>query len=134
MKWGIIMKNKLQTSKKLAVFACVCFAAVLVFNMFTLFYCTITDRMLDTTVLITLTTVTGGAFGVTMATYSNKSRYENVIKEQRKTLKTKYLILKDVGALDNERIQAEIEDEFSKIESDAESEKSASNQEVFYNE
>ena len=89
--------------------------------------------MPDMTVLITLITVTGAAFGVTMATYSNKSRYENVIKEQRATLKMKYLILKDVGALDEYRLQMELENELSKIESDVETEKSAANQEVSYN-
>lgn len=128
------MKNKIQTSKKLAVFSCICFAVVLVFSMVTFTYCAIMDKTPDMTVLITLITITGGAFGVTMATYSNKSRYENVIKEERKTLKAKYLILKDVGSLDEERLKAEIENELSKIDSDAETEKSASNQEITYNE
>lgn len=127
------IKNKIQTSKKLAVFSCICFAIVLVFSMATFVYCAIMDKSPDMAVLITLITITGGAFGVTMATYSNKSRYENVIKEQRKTLKAKYLILKDVGSLDEERLRMEIEDELAKIESDAETEKSASNQEVSYN-
>ena len=68
-----------------------------------------------------------------MATYSNKSRYENVIKEQRATLKAKYLILKDVGALDEMRLQMELEEELAKIENDAETEKSAANQDVTYN-
>ena len=127
------IKNKIQTSKKLAVFSCVCFAITLVFSMVAFIYCAIMDKSPDMAVLITLITITGGAFGVTMATYSNKSRYENVIKEQRKTLKAKYLILKDVGSLDEERLRMEIEDELAKIESDAETEKSASNQEVSYN-
>jgi hypothetical protein len=127
------IKNKIQTSKKLAVFACICFAVVIVFSMAAFIYCAIKDKSPDMTVLITLITITGGAFGVTIATYSNKSRYENVIKEQRKTLKAKYLILKDVGSLDEDRLKTEIEDELSKIESDAETEKSASNQEVSYN-
>jgi hypothetical protein len=126
------IKNKIQTSKKLAVFACICFAITILFGMAAFAYCAIMDKVADMTILITLITVTGGAFGVTIATYSNKSRYENVIKEQRKTLKAKYLILKDVGSLDEERLKAEIEDELSKIESDAEVEKSASNQEVSY--
>ena len=85
------------------------------------------------TVLITLITVTGAAFGITMATYSNKSRYDTVIKEQRATLKVKYLILKDVGALDEMRLQMELEEELAKIENDAETEKSAANQDVTYN-
>ena len=128
------IKKKIQTSKKLAVFSCVCFAIALVFSMVAFGYCAIQDKSPDMTVLITLVTITGGAFGVTIATYSNKARYENVIKEQRNTLKAKYLILKDVGALDEDRLKAEIEDELAKIESDAEIEKSASNQEITYNE
>ena len=127
------IKNKIQMSKKLAVFSCICFAITLIFSMAIFVYCAIMDKTPDMSVLITLITITGGAFGVTMATYSNKSRYENVIKEQRKTLKAKYLILKDVGSLDEDRLRSEIEDELAKIESDAETEKSASNQEVTYN-
>lgn len=128
------IKKKIQTSKKISVFSCVCFAIVLIFSMVAFSYCAIMDKTPDMTVLITLITIAGGTFGVTVASYSNKSRYENVIKEQRKTLKAKYLILKDVGALDEERLISEIEDELSKIESDAETEKVASNQEVAYNE
>ena len=125
--------NKIQTSKKLAVFVCICFAVVLIFSMAVFIYCVINDKFPDMTLLITLVTVTGGAFGITIATYSNKSRYENVIKEQRKTMKSKYLILKDVGSLDEERLKREIENELAKIENDAETEKSASNQEISYN-
>lgn len=127
------IKNKIQTSKKLAVFSCVCFAIVIVFSMVAFAYCAIMDKSPDMAILITLITITGGAFGVTMATYANKARYENVIKEQRKTLKAKYLILKDVGSMDEERLRMEIENELSKIESDAEIEQSASNQEISYN-
>ena len=126
-------KNKIQTSKKLAVFSCVCFAIAILFSIGIFTYCAIMDKFPDMALLITLITVTGGAFGVTMATYSNKSRYENVIKEQRSTLKAKYLILKDVGALDEERLKLEIEEELAKIDGDAEAEKAASNQEISYN-
>ncbi len=126
-------KMKIQTSKKLAVFSCICFAIAIVFSIIIFTYCVIHDKMPDMTVLITLITITGAAFGITMATYSNKSRYENVIKEQRATLKAKYLILKDVGSLDEMRLQMEIEEELAKIETDAEIEKSSANQDVTYN-
>lgn len=126
-------KMKIQTSKKLAVFSCICFAIAIVFSIIIFTYCVIYDKMPDMTVLITLITITGAAFGITMATYSNKSRYENVIKEQRATLKAKYLILKDVGSLDEMRLQMEIEEELAKIETDAEIEKSSANQDVTYN-
>ena len=126
-------KMKIQTSKKLAVFSCICFAVAILFSIIIFTYCAINDKTPDMNVLITLITVTGGAFGVTMAGYLNKSRYENVIKEQRATLKSKYLILKDVGSLDEERLRMEIEEELSKIDSDAETEKSTANQDVSYN-
>ena len=127
------IKNKIQTSKKLAVFSCICFAISIVFSIVIFTYCAIMDKTPDMSLPITIVTITGGACGVTIATYSNKSRYENVIKEQRKTLKAKYLILKDVGLLDEERLKSEIEQELAKIENDAEVEKSTSNQEISYN-
>ena len=62
-----------------------------------------------------------------------RSRYENIIKLQKSTLKTKYLILKDINALDEMRVQTELENELFKIESDIDNEKTMSNQEIIYN-
>ena len=87
----------------------------------------------DYTMLITLITVTGATFGTTTAFYYNKSKYENVNKIQRSFLKSKYLILKEINALDECRIQSELENELAKIEYDADNEKSSANQEITYN-
>lgn len=127
------IKEKITASKKLTVFACICFALVVLFSMASFAYCAIYDKQMDFTLLITLITITGGVVGVAVATYSNKARYENVIKLQKSTLKAKYLILKDVGLLDESRLQAEIEAELAKIDGDAETEQAASNQEISYN-
>lgn len=126
-------KKRMETSKKLAWFSGICFAIVLVYSMLIFTYCTIINGVCDATLAITLVTVTGAVFGVTVAFYYNKSRFENVIKLQKSTLKSKYLILKDINALDESRVQMELDNELSKIESDIESEKIMSNQEITYN-
>ena len=126
-------KKRMETSKKLAWFSGICFAIVLIYSMLIFTYCTIINGMCDATLIVTLVTVTGATFGVTVAFYYNKSRFENIIKLQKSTLKSKYLILKDINALDECRVQMELENEFSKIDSDIESEKLISNQEVTYN-
>lgn len=127
------IKNKVETSKKLAWFSGICFAVAILYTMFIFTYCVMTGSMCDFTLPITLVSVTGAAFGVTMVTYGNKSRFENVIKLQNASLKLKYLILKAVGLLDEYRIQSELDSELSKIESDFDNEKSMSNQEITYN-
>lgn len=128
------MKNKMETSKKLAWFSGSCFAVVILYSIIIFAYSTITDKVCDFTVLITLLTVTGGVFGVTMATYANKSRYENVVKIQQGYMKEKYTILKELGVLDTGRAIEEIEYTFSDIESDFNNEKSNINQEINYHE
>lgn len=126
-------KKRVQTSKKLAWFSGICFAIAIVYSMLIFTYATIVGIVYDFTLLITLITATGAVFGVTVAFYYNKSRFENVIKLQKSTLKSKYLILKDVGALDEHRVQTELDNELSKIESDFDNEKLMSNQEITYN-
>ena len=127
------IKTKIETSKKLAWFSGICFAVAILYTMFIFTYCVMTGSMCDFTLPITLISITGAAFGVTMVTYGNKSRFENVIKLQNASLKLKYLILKAVGLLDEYRIQSELDSELSKIESDFDNEKSMSNQEITYN-
>ena len=125
-----IMKKKMETSKKLALFVCICFAVVIVFCMAMFAYGLIFDKGFDFTLPITLITVVGGAFSVTEVAYSNKARFENVSKIQQSGLKTKYLMLKDIGALDADSVRAELEEELAKIELEEEKEKDASNQEI----
>ena len=60
-------------------------------------------------------------------------RFENVNKIQQSNLKAKYLLLKDIGAMDEETVKLEIEKVFEEIEDTAEIEKSSANQEITYN-
>lgn len=125
--------HKIETSKKLAWFSGICFAIAIIYSITIFTYCTLQDRVCDFTILITLITVTGAAFGTTTAFYYNKSRFENIIKLQCSALKSKYLILKDVDLLDKFRLQTEIENELSKIDSVIDNEKTMSNKEATYN-
>jgi hypothetical protein len=126
------MKKKMECSKKLAWFSGVCFAMTLLYSMIAFAYGIIVGTECDFAMLITLDTVTGAVFGVTMATYANKSRYENVIKLQTKFIVTKYKMLKELGVLDYNRAVQEVEDEISEIEEDFDNEKSMANQEITY--
>lgn len=126
-------KIPMQTSKKLALFSCICFAVAIIFSMVIFAYGIINDKMFESSMLVTLITISGAVVGVTMVAYSNKARYENVNKLQQAGLKSKYLILRDVGSLDDERVKEEIENTLSKIESDIDNEKTMSNPEITYN-
>ena len=119
-------KQKMETSKKLAWFSGICFAVAILYSM-------LVAGTIDHSVLITLITVTGAVFGVTMATYMNKGRYENTVKIQKSFLREKYTILKSLGVLDNSRAVQEMEEEFAEIENDFDNEKSMANQEITYN-
>lgn len=128
-----VLKPKMETSKKLAWFSGVCFALSVIYSIviFAIGICTNTGC--DFTLPITLITVTGAVFGVTMVAYSSKSRYENVTKIQQNYLREKYTILKELGVLDNDRAISEIEEEFAEIEANADNEKNLANQEITYN-
>ena len=70
----------METSKKLAWLSGVCFIVALVYSIGVFTYSVLNDISCDFTMLITLITVTGAAFGVTCSMYYNKSRFENTIK------------------------------------------------------
>ncbi len=125
--------NKMETSKKLAWFSGICFAIAILYSIFIFTYGTIQDKMIDSAMPITLVTATAAVFGVTMASYMNKGRYENTMKINRSFLREKYDILKAIGVLDNCRAVQEIEDELTEIEADFDNEKSMANQEITYN-
>lgn len=126
-------KKKMETSKKLAWFSGICFAIAVIYSVVIFTYGIITGSMCDFTLPVTLITVTGAAFGVTMVAYANKARFENVIKVQQSYLTEKYTILKNMGVLDYDRAVMEIEEEFAEIEANADNEKSMANQEINYN-
>lgn len=128
------MKKKIETSKKLAWFTGVCFALSILYGMIIYLYGMYTGIICDFSLPITLITVSGAAFATTMGFYYNKARYENVIKEKKSLLKTKYLLLKKIDLLDEYRIQVELDNELSKIDSDMDNEEITTNQEITYNE
>lgn len=127
------MKNKVQTSKKLAWFSGICFASAVIYGILIFTYGVYTSAMCDFTLPITLITITGAVFGVTMVAYNSKSRYENVTRIQQNYLREKYTILKELGVLDSIRAISEIEDEFTEMEDNADNEKNLANQEITYN-
>ena len=126
-------KNKIETSKKLAWFSGICFAIAVVYSILIFTYGSLYDKMVDYAMVITLISATAAVFGVTMASYMNKGRYENTVKIQKSFLKEKYSILQNIGVLDNSRAIQEIEDELTEIEADFDNEKSMANQEITYN-
>jgi hypothetical protein len=126
-------KKQVQTSKKLAWFSGVCFASVIIYSILIFTYGVYTGAMCDFTLPITLMTVTGAVFGVTMVAYNNKSRYENVTTIQQNYLREKYTILKELGVLDLSRAVSEIEEEFTDMENNADNERLVANQEITYN-
>ena len=121
--------KKMENSKKLAWFSGVCFAISLVYSMWIF----ASGLCMDFTLPITLVSVTGAVFGITMVAYNSKSRYENVTKIQKDFLREKYTILKDIGVLDYNRAVMEIEEEFADIEANADNERTMANQEIIYN-
>lgn len=126
-------KQKIETSKRLAWFSGICFAIAVVYSVLIFTYGVITETSCDFVLPVTLMTVAGAVFGVTMVAYNSKSRYENVTKIQQNYLREKYTILKELGVLDSSRAISEIEDEFTEMEDNADNEKNLANQEITYN-
>lgn len=124
---------KMTNSQRLAWFSGVCFAIAVVYSVLIFTYGIIANAICDFVLPVTLMSVTGAVFGVTMVAYSSKSRYENVTKIQQNYLREKYTILKELGVLDSSRAISEIESEFNEMEDNADSEKSSANQEITYN-
>ena len=127
------MKKKIETSKKLAWFSGGCFIFALIFSVIIFIYSLTYDKECDFTLPITLLTITGASFATITSFYLNTRRYENAIKIQQSFLKTKYLMLKNISLLDDYRIQAELDSELAKIESNMENENNVANQEIIHN-
>lgn len=126
-------KTKMTNSQRLAWFSGVCFAIAIAYSILIFTYGVFTGSMCDFTMLITLITVTGAVFSVTMVSYASKSRYENVTRIEQGFLREKFSILKELGVLDHNRAITEIEDEFTDMETNADNEKNLANQEITYN-
>lgn len=109
-------KNRMETSKKIILVSGIIFVAAVVYSMIS---CTIamTDgTYVDWTSIVTLLTVTGGAFGTACGFYFNKAKSENNYKLRMAFLREKYAILKEIGALDVHRAKLELENEIDTID------------------
>ena len=109
-------KNRMETSKKIILVSGIIFVAAVVYSMIS---CTIamTDgAYVDWTSIVTLLTVTGGAFGTACGFYFNKAKSENNYKLRMAFLREKYGILKEIGALDVHRAKLELENEIDTID------------------
>lgn len=123
------MKNKrMETSKKIILFIGILFAVAIVYTIVSCSISLIMNTYIDWTSIVALLTSTGGAFGTACGFYYSKARSENNYKLRIAFLKEKYAILKEIGALDNNRAQMEIENELSTIDGklDMEAEESMS--------
>ena len=109
-------KNRMETSKKIILVSGIIFVAAVVYSMIS---CTIamTDgAYVDWTSIVTLLTVTSGAFGTACGFYFNKAKSENNYKLRMAFLREKYAILKEIGALDVHRAKLELENEIDTID------------------
>ena len=109
-------KKRMETSKKIILVSGIIFVAAVVYSMIS---CTIamTDgAYVDWTSIVTLLTVTGGAFGTACGFYFNKAKSENNYKLRMAFLREKYAILKEIGVLDVHRAKLELENEIDTID------------------
>ena len=109
-------KKRMETSKKIILVSGIIFVAAVVYSMIS---CTIamTDgASVDWTSIVTLLTVTGGAFGTACGFYFNKAKSENNYKLRMAFLREKYAILKEIGVLDVHRAKLELENEIDTID------------------
>ena len=112
------MKNKMETSKKFVIFTGIIFVLMLIFCVGAFLYFTLADVMCDWTLLVTIATVSAAPFATATGFYFSKAKTENKIKLQTAFMKEKYKVLYDMGALDYERAQTEMEDEISDVETE----------------
>ena len=128
------MNKKIETSKKIALFSGICFAVVLCYSMIVFTYGLCTEKVYDANFLITINSITGASFATTAAFYYIKAKWENLFKIKQSFLKIKYLILKDIGSLDEFAVQQELTTELSSIEFDINTEIQNVQNEIISNE
>lgn len=126
------MESKMETSKKLAWLAGICFLVTIVYSILIFTYSVVADKICDFTMLITLITITGAAFGTTCAFYYNKAKGENLFKMKRSFLEYKCQMLREMDALTADYLQEEVENEMQKIESDLEEEEESLDEDITY--
>lgn len=109
-------KNRMETSKKIILVSGIIFVAAVVYSMISCIIAMTDGAYVDWTSIVTLLTVTGGAFGTACGFYFNKAKSENNYKLRMAFLREKYAILKEIGALDVHRAKLELENEIDTID------------------
>ena len=112
------MKNQMETSKKFVIFTGIIFILMLLFCTGAFLYFTLSGAICDWTLLVTIATVSAAPFATATGFYFSKAKTENKIKLQTAFMKEKYKVLYDMGALDYERAQTEIEDQIEDVETE----------------
>lgn len=108
--------KRIETSKKFVILTGVIFIIALLYCIGIFTYCTLTDKVCDWTLLVTIMTVTAAPFTTGVACYYAKSKVENKVKIQSTFLKEKYQMLYDMGVLTPDRAVGEIEEEIVEID------------------
>ena len=109
-------KKRMETSKKIILVSGIFFAVAVIYTIISCSIAMIYSSYVDWTSIVTLLTVTGGAFGTACGFYFNKAKSENNYKLRMAFLREKYAILKEIGALDVHRAKLELENEIDTID------------------
>lgn len=109
-------KKRMETSKKIILVSGIFLAVAAIYTIISCSIAMIYSSYVDWTSIVTLLTVTGGAFGTACGFYFNKAKSENNYKLRMAFLREKYAILKEIGALDVHRAQLELENEIDTID------------------
>ena len=109
-------KKRMETSKKIILVSGMFFAVAVIYTIISCSIAMIYSSYVDWTSIVTLLTVTGGAFGTACGFYFNKAKSENNYKLRMAFLREKYAILKEIGALDVHRAKLELENEIDTID------------------
>lgn len=106
----------METSKKIILVSGIFLAVAVIYTIISCSIAMIYSSYVDWTSIVTLLTVTGGAFGTACGFYFNKAKSENNYKLRMAFLREKYAILKEIGALDVHRAKLELENEIDTID------------------
>lgn len=109
-------KKRMETSKKIILVSGIFLAVAVIYTIISCSIAMIYSSYVDWTSIVTLLTVTGGAFGAACGFYFNKAKSENNYKLRMAFLREKYAILKEIGALDVHRAKLELENEIDTID------------------
>ena len=123
----------METSKKIILVSGIFLAVAVIYTIISCSIAMIYSSYVDWTSIVTLLTVTGGAFGTACGFYFNKAKSENNYKLRMAFLREKYAILKEIGVLDVHRAKLELENEIDTIDNKLNEEEQQISYEDFQN-